>query len=357
MNVSRAPRWEDMDKSGIELSILMSNFEIHNRTEQKSSKTVEWYNEVLGLFHGWLREQGHSTTLEAMDENLVRLFILELQQRPGTKGRKMSTHTVANRVRALRAFFAWLKRKGYTKHHLLEDLRVPRTEELIVEPLSNDEIGKVFSAMNPNSALGARNTALISLMLDTGMRVSEEANLKDVDVNRDSRYVKVMGKGSKERMISFGVACEKALFQYYHYFRGVPVHPGVETFFLSVDGYSLTTSAVQSIVKRIARTSGVQRLHPHLLRHTYATLYLLNGGDVFTLQQNLGHTSLEMVSRYVHLASRVAAVRSQGFSPLDRLNGAQNRRFRHGFTQGGAMAGSIYPNVGMSRKPRARVRN
>ena len=148
----------------------------------------------------------------------------------------MSTHSVANRVGGLRTFFGWLSHKGYTNGHLLDDLKLPKRAGLIIEPLSQEEINHVFAAMNSSTALGCRNTALVSLMLDCGLRVSEQANLKDDDIHLESRYLKVMSKGSKERMISFGVSCQKALLHYYHYFRPEPVHPGVDTFFLSIDG-------------------------------------------------------------------------------------------------------------------------
>ena len=79
-------------------------------------------------------------------------------------------------------------------------------------------------------------------------------------------------------MVSFGVSCQRALLQYYHDFRPEPAHPGVDTFFLAVDGYPMTTTALQLVIKRLAKSSGVNRLYPHLLRHTYATLFLINGG-------------------------------------------------------------------------------
>lgn len=252
----------------------------------------------------------------------------------------------------LRTFFGWLFHRGYTEGHLLENLKVPKKAELIYEPLTPEEVNQLFSAMNSGTALGARNTALVSLMLDTGLRVSEEANLAAADLHLDSRYVKVMGKGSKERMISFGVSCQRTLLQYYHYFRPEPAHPGVETFFLSIDGYPMTASSIQSMMKRLAKSSGVPRMYPHLLRHTYATLFLLNGGDVFTLQQNLGHTTLEMVRRYVHLASRMAAIRGQSFSPLDRLNIKEGRRFKHPYNRGDGMYGRIYPDGGRGHHPK-----
>lgn len=113
----------------------------------------------------------------------------------------------------------------------------------------------------------------------------------------DSRYVKVMGKGAKERMVSFGVSCQRALLNYYHDFRPEPAHPGIDTFFLAMDGDSMNANSIKLVIKRLAKSCGVERLYPHMLRHTYATQFLINGGDVFLLQQNLGHTSLEMVRR------------------------------------------------------------
>ena len=115
------------------------------------------------------------------------------------------------------------------------------------------------------------------------------------------------------RMVSFGVSCQRTLLQYYHDFRPEPAHPGVDTFFLAVDGLPMTTTALQLVIKRLAKASGVNRLYPHLLRHTYATQFLINGGDVFLLQQNLGHTSLEMVRRYVHLAAARWQFRAKDF--------------------------------------------
>ena len=127
----------------------------------------------------------------------------------------MSTHTVANRVRALKAFFAWLGRKGYTADDLLRGVRPPRTIQRVIEPLSGEEIEKMFSGIDANTVLGARNCALVSLMLDTGLRLSEAAYLEEPDVHLEDRYVKVLGKGGKERIVAFGVACQRAILHYH----------------------------------------------------------------------------------------------------------------------------------------------
>ena len=259
----------------------------------------------------------------------------------------MSSHTVYNRVNALRSFFAWLGKRRYTNGNVLTDLKQPKTARLIIEPLTTEEIGKVFAEINANTSIGARNAALISLMLDTGLRVSEVADLEEGDVHLEEQYVKVMGKGGKERMVSFGTTCRRALVDYQYQFRVDPTLEAEETFFLSIDGYPMAAVAIQSLVKRLAKASGVRRLYPHLLRHTYATVFLLNGGDIFLLKQNLGHSTLSMVEQYLHVTSQVAAVRSQRFSPLDRLNVKQSRRFRRARrTRGGGDPG-IYPNGGV----------
>ena len=157
MATNRNLRWEEIDKSKTDLSVLIQHFEVHNKTEGKSPRTVGWYIEVLGMFIKWLREDGSSTAIGDIDEYLVRRFILHIQEKPGIKGR-MSTHTVANRVRALKAFFAWLSRKGYTSDDLLKDLRPPRTIQQVIEPLGEEEIEKMFSGINANTVLGARNS-------------------------------------------------------------------------------------------------------------------------------------------------------------------------------------------------------
>ena len=341
-----------MSRKVIDLPVLMEHFEIHNRTEGKSPRTVEWYNLVLGLLYDWLKGQDRPTTLDHIDELVIRRFILYLQEKPGIKAKTASSHTIYNRVNALRSFFGWLHRQGYTDVHVLQGLKQPKTAELVIEPLSREEIARIMGAINPKTALGARNTALVTLMLDTGLRVSEVAGLKEQDVHIEGQYLKAMGKGAKERMVSFGTACRKALLQYRHRFRSEPIHSGVETFFLSIDGYPLTSVGLRSLVERLAKSSGVNRLHPHLMRHTYATMFLLNGGDVFLLKQNLGHTTLTMVEHYLHVAAQTAAIRSQGFSPVDHLEVDRGRQFKHAFNDKSLEApnGRIYPN---SRKKRA----
>ena len=108
VTAKRNRRRETMAKSNLDLLVLIRHFEIHNRTEGKSARTVGWYNEVLGLLYRWLQDQGMQSDLDTIDEMVIREFIMELQSRPGIKGKGVSSHTIYNRVNALRAFFSWL---------------------------------------------------------------------------------------------------------------------------------------------------------------------------------------------------------------------------------------------------------
>jgi integrase/recombinase XerC/integrase/recombinase XerD len=140
------------------------------------------------------------------------------------------------------------------------------------------------------------------------------------DLHLDEGFFKVMGKGKKERIVPIGSNAQRALQRYLFRYRSNPALPQTDNVFLSIHGEPLTENSMKLTFTRLAKRSGVQRLHAHLCRHTFATRFLINGGDVFTLQQILGHSTLEMVRHYVNLASNHIAIQHQRFSPLDRLN-------------------------------------
>ncbi len=355
MASTRRVRRRGVNRNQLELSKLAQHFEIHNRAEGKSERTVGWYNEVLGLFQDWLEGEGLPATLDRVREEEVRAFVLHLQGRKGLWG-PASSHTLNNRVRALRAFAAWLHRQGYAEENRLKNLRPPRVTEKVIEVLSADEIQRIFASINPATLLGARNTAIYSLMLDTGLRLSEVVTLKYEDTHLQDRYIKVLGKGGKERIVAFGATCQRSLIHYAYHFRVQPASPEEDTFFLSIDGLSMSPSALRSLTERLSKSCEVPRLHPHLMRHTYATQFLLNGGDVFLLKENLGHTTLAMVEKYVHIASRTAALKSEGFSPLDRFGLKGARQFRHAFNPE-SPKGRIYPNADMASRGKRSRRN
>lgn len=324
----RNRRWQELEKSEIPFHKLAQHFEAYNRSEGKSPATIYWYSRVLTYFSDYLNKHNLSSNLENLDLLTVREFILYLQTRKKWEGHpyvpkpggNLAAISVQTYVRALRAFFSWLYRERYTEENILADLKPPKAPQKLVKVLADDEVRKILACLDHDTATGCRDTAIVITLLDTGLRLSELTNLKMTDAQIDQGYLKVMGKGSKERIVPIGGLAQKVLLRYVYHFRPESLSIDEDTLFLTLEGRSFSGNAVKQLLERIGKKSGVTRLHPHLCRHTFATNYLINGGDVFSLQQILGHTSLEMVRRYVTLASSQVRVQHRKFSPMDRMN-------------------------------------
>ena len=197
---------------------------------------------------------------------------------------------------------------------------------VLIEPLNDVEVAAIFSAFDANTSSGARGICMITLMLDTGIRSTELTTLQAKNVHLEEGYMKVMGKGQKERVLPFGSASQKSLLKYLYHFRPEPIHQGIGNFILTLDGYAMTDNALRLMMNRLTIRSGVDRLRAHVLRHTFAVNYLVNGRDVFSLQQILGHTTLDMVRRYINLNNTHVMAQHNRFSPVDRMNLRQINR-------------------------------
>ncbi len=195
----------------------------------------------------------------------------------------------------------------------------PKITRKLVSTLSDEEIRAILNTLG-TSPSDTRNQTLFMILLDTGLRIGELVNLEMDDVHMDEGYLKVMGKGKKERIVPIGNNAQRALQRYLFRFRPKPINPVTDNVFLSISSQPLTENSMKLMFTRLAKRSGVCRLHAHLCRHTFATRFLINGGDVFSLQQILGHSTLEMIRHYVNLASSHVTIQHQKFSPLDRLN-------------------------------------
>jgi site-specific recombinase XerD len=319
--------WQRSKRELTDLGTLIKYFDTCNRSDGKSKDTIRWYNQTLKQFEEFLAETGRPTSIEDLGEPEVREYIIYLQGRcrwpdnphVSLNNKPLSAISIQTYVRALRAFFKWLWNEGYTENNRLASLKPPKAPDKLVQILTPQEISDIFRSINTSTPVGARNYSMLMLFLDSGLRCSELRRFSLDDINFDGRYLKVMGKGGKERVVPFGLSTEKALLRYSLRFRPEPFNPTFRYFFLTHDGKPLSKNCVYLIIRRIAAKSGVTRLHPHLCRHTFATNYLINGGDVFSLQQILGHTTLEMVKRYITLASSHVTAQHRKYSPMDRL--------------------------------------
>jgi len=311
---TRNIRWSDMDMSQLELSNLIIHFAQSNKAEGKSPKTVSWYSEMLISYVKHLEAIEPQPTLTELDITNVREFIIHEQ------GRQISPYTVVCKVRALKAFASWLLREGYTTCNILASLKLPKTPQKMIKPLTQDEIDSLICVQNPLAALGSRNIAILITFLDTGMRENELSGLYFEDAHIEEGFLKVMGKGSKERILPIGALEQKVLWRYVLHFRPQPASDLNNFLFLTLDGKRLQPNAIKLLLRRWGKKAGVPRLHAHLCRHTFATNFLIyKCGDTFRLQQILGHSTLEMVRRYVHYASIQDMIQNHVSSPMDRM--------------------------------------
>ncbi len=310
------------------LSELIAYYEVCNKAEGKSHKTISWYSANLQRFRAYVISRRHNESIDSIDTKLLREYVLYLMSRhrfeshpsnPPTN-EPLSSSTIHGHVRTLRAFSNWLLREKLTDTNLTAGIKPPKMVKKVISTLSDEEIARILHTFNSSSHSQIRNKVIFMLLLDTGLRIGELISLKLDDIHIDEGLMKVLGKGKKERMVPIGNKAQKALQSYLFRYRPKAAHSGIENAFLSVYGTLLTENGVKLMFARLAKGSGVERLHAHLCRHTFATRFLLNGGDVFTLQQILGHSTLEMVRNYVTLASNHVAMQHHKYSPLDRLS-------------------------------------
>jgi integrase/recombinase XerC/integrase/recombinase XerD len=253
-----------------------------------------------------------------------KLYLLERHKYAGhpftpEQQKTLSPKTVQCHVRALKAFSSWLYREGYTSDNRLMNVKLPKAPRTLIEPLTPDEVKKVLASIDRSTSSGARNFAIAVLMLDAGIREGEVASLTMGQLNLKKYCLRVMGKGKKERLVPIGDYARTVLWNYIDRERGKPQSSDIDNVFLTSRGKVTTENAIKLFFSRLARSSGIPRLHAHLCRHTFGINYLMNGGDIFSLKEILGHTTLEMVSQYLHFTSAQIAVQHHKYSPMDRL--------------------------------------
>ncbi len=318
-----------MDKSNIPFAKLRAGFVVYNQTTGKSKATIGWYDWRLGLFERWL---GPDAKLADVTIPTVRQYVADLQGRtmrcvdnpfinkgkgkPGT----LSSAYIHSFVRALRAFASWLREDGYTEENRLRNLKPPKLQRKVVEPLSDEEVARLVSVFELSDGFGARDFAIVWTLLDCGLRASELCNLTVENAHLEQGYLKVLGKGNKERLVPIGQRCQETLVRWRDRFRPHFEVAPCPYLFLNANGEGLALDALERVVDAAGRRSGVTRVYCHLLRHTFATNYLVKQvGDPLRLQQILGHTSLEMVRRYVAAANVQQSLIERRASPMDLI--------------------------------------
>ncbi len=289
----------DSERSQLSLGRAIELFLAAKGAEGASPKTLQWYRMVLGRA---ARDLGADRALDALTGPQLRDWLLTLRE-------TLAPISVAGYVRGCKVLGNWCAAEELAEAKALRALRRPKVPHKLVEPLSDDALRRLLDGAS------ARDRAVLLLFLDTGLRLSELAGLRLVDLRADGS-LKVMGKGSRERMVPVGTVARQALIRYLREVGADPNGP----IFRSRRGGPLGGRGIQQLFRRLKLRAGLPgRCSPHTLRHTFARAYLVNGGDAFSLQRILGHATLDMVKRYVALADTDLAQRHRQASPADRL--------------------------------------
>lgn len=319
--------WSRSTHAQISLSRALHLFENAYRASGKSPRTVDWYRERLGYVFTFLQQElGREPTLLDFTREQFRLFILERRASGsrfsgrGDEGQPLSSSYIHGFYRAVRGFSSWLYREELIPINVMAALELPRLDERELQPLTQEEEIRLLNAYSGSKPLECRNKAIFILMLSTGLRRGELIGLKDSAVNLEEGFLTVWGKGKRQRSVPFGYKTGWLLQRYRSLYRPGPAVPTYDTFFLSLDGYPLTAKAMQMLFARARERTGILRLHPHLLRHTYGTRSAELGIPTLTLQRFMGHSQPTVTERYSHIAQNERIKRDRSYDHVDTLD-------------------------------------
>jgi integrase/recombinase XerD len=314
----------------MELGQLMGGYRLCARAEGKSDSYITLVTSAVKYLKRHLEVTGLPMQVNEITADIIRGFILHLQSTPRFAGHPfartqeagLSGHCINTYLRSIRAFWHWLESEDLITDNPFNKVKIPKPPHKIIPTFSDEQLKLLFSQPNRSSATGFRDYTLMLVLLDTLMRVSELIGCLMEDLNIGSRVIKVMGKGSKERVVPFGKTTQKVLWKYTTVYRPEPHLPQHNRLFLTSEGRPLTKNRVEAIVKKYGERAGIQgvRVSPHTFRHSGAVAFLRNGGDLFTLQRIMGHSSLEILRRYVNLnLDDLRRIHAKA-SPLDNLS-------------------------------------
>lgn len=259
-----------------------------------SPHTRDAYRSDLEQFREFVqRERGDAAPAGAVDHILIRryLALLHTDHKKSSIGRKLA---------AIRALFKYLLRKGAVAKNPAELVATPKKEKRLPFHLTIDEITALVEAPNGVELLALRDRAILETLYSCGIRVSELTGLDIASVDLEEGLVRVLGKGSKERIVPLGSHASRAIAAYLAA-RGN--QPAATPLLLNARGGRLTSRSVARIVdKYMVRLATVKKVSPHTLRHTFATHLLEGGADLRAIQELLGHASLSTTQKYTHVS-------------------------------------------------------
>ncbi|MHB0998689.1 MAG: tyrosine recombinase XerC [Armatimonadota bacterium] len=266
-----------------------------------SEHTMRGYSSDIAQFVGFLESEELSTNPADVDMRILRRFLARLQKQDASKT------SIARKMSSLRGFFKYMMRKGLVDYNPTTGISTYKQEKRLPKFLRPPQVDALLQQPDVSEPFGMRDAAILETLYATGTRVSELTGMDLPDVDMKIGEIKVLGKGSKERIVLIGSAAEEALARYMTYGRGKLLSGrkdgiGEQALFLNKDGKRLGVRSIRRILDRyFGMVSDEMKISPHVLRHTFATHMLENGADLRAIQELLGHASVSTTQIYAHV--------------------------------------------------------
>jgi len=302
--------------NSLTLSRAITGYDLAAAARRLSPHTLADYHNTFRKFTEYLE---NDPPLASITPDLVRSFLA---------AQTVSKKTCLNYYTGLCALWTWAVKGELVEIHTPRLVDPPKPEERDIVPYTEADVRALLGALDrsrfytrpgkrecsnaqPNAV---RNRAILLLLLDTGMRASELCDLKIFHADLKNRHVSVFGKGSKERTLPFGPRTGQAIWKYLVTRKGELANSPL---FANAAGDSLDRNELLHMIRALARRAGVRTANVHRFRHTFAINYLRNGGDGYTLQEMLGHTTMDMVKTYLRLAQADLDASHRRTSPVE----------------------------------------
>jgi integrase/recombinase XerD len=268
-----------------------------------SGNTIAAYNNDIDDFFSYLIDVKDINELSSVDGNVINDYIAFLQKRDNKLLKKYSQKSINRFISSLKSFFKFLSNENFIFANPAEKIETPKSKRNLPEVLTIEEIELVLKQPDLKDKFELRDKAILETMYASGLRVSELINLKINDVFSSEGYLRVTGKGLKERIVPIG---RSALHYMEKYIKECREHIKNEfsenILFLNFRGKKLSRMGIWDIVKKYCSKAGIRKeIHPHTLRHTFATHLLQGGADIRIIQEMLGHSDISTTQIYTHI--------------------------------------------------------
>lgn len=274
-----------------------------------SKNTIIAYLNDLNRFSDYLKDIHQINKIENISKEHIRLYLKELPK-------SNSASSITRKLVSLRMFFTFLMKEKLIDVNIMSNFDLPKVDKKLPTVLSIQEMQEILDSIVIDDHLSSRNRCMLELMYATGLRVSELINLNVGSVNIYMGYIKVIGKGDKERIVPIGDIAKKILDEYLNHYREKFIKKESSLLFFNNHGNKLSREEFYIILKQIIKQTSInKKISPHTIRHSFATHLLENGADLRSIQELLGHSDISTTTIYTHISNQKIRNEYQQFHP------------------------------------------